>query len=154
VFVAPLVQRAMGTVPAILLTLALFGLDLAVMAVYADHAPVVITGIVLSGALIGNNNTLITEAVMGVAPVERPVASAAYSFVRFCGGAIGPYVALKLFGAPPEVHVHAPFWFGAAMVAVGFVILACGARLLTRTLQQHHETSLEAAEAVLVGDLD
>ena len=35
---------------------------------------------------------------MGVAPVERPVASAAYSFVRFCGGAIGPYVALKLFG--------------------------------------------------------
>ena len=154
VFVAPLVQRAMGTVPAILLTLALFGLDLAVMAVYADHAPAVITGIVLSGALIGNNNTLITEAVMGVAPVERPVASAAYSFVRFCGGAIGPYVALKLFGAPPDVHVHAPFWFGAAMVAVGFVILACGARLLTRTLQRHHETSLEAAEAVLVGDLD
>ena len=58
-----------------------------------------IVGIVLSGAFIGNNNTLITEAVMGAAPVERPVASAAYSFVRFCGGAIGPYVALKLFGA-------------------------------------------------------
>ena len=139
--------------PAILATLALFGLDLAVMAVFADHAWVVITGIVLSGALIGNNNTLITEAVMGVAPVERPVASAAYSFVRFCGGAIGPYVALKLFGTPPDVHVHAPFWFGAAMVAVGLVILACGARLLTRTLAQHHESRLEAAEVVLVGDL-
>ena len=85
-------------------------------------------GIVLSGAFIGNNNTLITEAVMGAAPVERPVASAAYSFVRFCGGAIGPYVALKLFGAPPDVHVHAPFWFGAASVLVGVVILAAGAR--------------------------
>ena len=154
VFVAPVVQRAVGTVPAILATLTLFGLDLALMAVYADHAWVVITGIVLSGALIGNNNTLITEAVMGVAPVERPVASAAYSFVRFCGGAVGPYVALKLFGAPPDVHVHAPFWFGAAMVAVGLVILACGARLLTRTLQQHHESPLEAAEAILAGDLD
>ena len=104
------------------------------MAAFADHQAVVVVGIVLSGALIGNNNTLITEAVMGVAPVERPVASAAYSFVRFCGGAIGPYVALKLFGAPPDVHVHAPFWFGAAMVAIGLVILACGARLLSRTL--------------------
>ena len=139
--------------PAILVTLALFGLDLAVMAAFADHA-VVVVGIVLSGALIGNNNTLITEAVMGVAPVERPVASAAYSFVRFCGGAIGPYVALKLFGTPPDVHVHAPFWFGAAMVGIGLVILACGARLVTRTLAADHETALDQAEAVLVGDLD
>ncbi len=117
--------------PAILVTLALFALDLAVMAAFADHQAVVVVGIVLSGALIGNNNTLITEAVMGAAPVERPVASAAYSFVRFCGGAIGPYVALKLFGLPPDVHVHAPFWFGAAMVAIGLVILACGARLVS-----------------------
>ena len=144
VFVAPIVQRSIGTVPAILVTLALFALDLAVMAPFADHQVVVVVGIVLSGALIGNNNTLITEAVMGVAPVERPVASAAYSFVRFCGGAIGPYVALKLFGTPPDVHVHAPFWFGAAMVAIGLVILACGARLLTRTLAPHHETALDA----------
>ena len=94
--------------------------------IVADHQPVVVVGIVLSGALIGNNNTLITEAVMGAAPVERPVASAAYSFVRFCGGAIGPYVALKLFGSPPAVHVHAPFVFGAVMVAVGVVIMAAG----------------------------
>ena len=27
---------------------------------------------------------------MGAAPVERPVASAAYSFVRFSGGAVAP----------------------------------------------------------------
>jgi uncharacterized membrane protein len=40
------------------------------------------------------------------------------------------------------------------MVAIGLVILACGARLLTRTLQQHHESQLEAAEVILVGDLD
>ena len=57
------------------------------MAIWADNATVVDVGMVLSGAFIGNNNTLITEAVMGAAPVERPVASAAYSFVRFSGGA-------------------------------------------------------------------
>jgi MFS family permease len=153
VLVAPRVQRLVGTVPAVLGTLVLFMLDLAVMAVYADHAAVVIAGIVLSGALIGNNNTLITEAVMGAAPVERPVASAAYSFVRFCGGAIGPYVALKLFGLPPHVHVHAPFWFGALMVAIRFVVLAVGGRLLTGALAPPQHSEAEA-EALLVGDLD
>jgi len=154
VFVAPRLQRAVGTVPAVIGTLVLFMLDLATMAAFADHQAVVVVGIVLSGAFIGSNNTLITEAVMGVAPVERPVASAAYSFVRFCGGAIGPYVALKLFGLPPDVHVHAPFWFGAVMVAIGVVIMATGAGVLTRALEGSHQSPREEAEAVLVGDLD
>jgi MFS family permease len=137
-------------------TLVLFMLDLLTMAVFADHQTVVIVGIVASGAFIGNNNTLITEAVMGVAPVERPVASAAYSFVRFCGGAIGPYVALKLFGLPPDIHVHAPFVFGAVMVAIGIVIIASGAGVLTRALEGNHEarSAGHEAEAMLVGDLD
>ena len=155
VFVAPRVQRLVGTIPAVIVTLVLFMLDLLLMAVYADHAAVVTTGIVLSGAFIGTNNTLITEAVMGVAPVERPVASAAYSFVRFCGGAIGPYVALKLFGLPPDVHVHAPFVFGAVMVAVGVAIMVAGSGVLTRALEgSHGETAFEEADSVLVGDLD
>jgi ACDE family multidrug resistance protein len=157
VFVAPRVQRWVGTIPAVIGTLVLFMLDLLMMAVFADHQAVVIAGIVASGAFIGNNNTLITEAVMGVAPVERPVASAAYSFVRFCGGAIGPYVALKLFGAPPDVHVHAPFVFGAVMVAIGVAIMACGAPVLTRALAGSHEAAVggtDEAEAILVGDLD
>ena len=154
VFVAPRVQRLVGTVPAVIGTLVLFMLDLLMMAVFAEHQAVVIVGIVLSGAFIGNNNTLITEAVMGVAPVERPVASAAYSFVRFCGGAIGPYVALKLFGLPPDVHVHAPFVFGAVMVAIGVAIMLGGSRVLTRALEGSHATATDEAEAVLVGDLD
>jgi MFS family permease len=156
VFVAPKVQRWVGTIPAVIGTLVLFMLDLLTMAVFADHQTVVIVGIVASGAFIGNNNTLITEAVMGVAPVERPVASAAYSFVRFSGGAIGPYVALKLFGLPPDIHVHAPFVFGAVMVAIGILIIASGAGVLTRALEGNHEarSAGHEAEAMLVGDLD
>ncbi|WP_445259191.1 MFS transporter [Nocardioides aurantiacus] len=157
VVVAPVVQRAIGTVPAILATLVLFTADLAVMAVWADNPTVVVVGIIASGALIGSNNTLITEAVMGAAPVERPVASAAYSFVRFTGGAVGPYVALRLFGSEAAPHVHAPFWFGAAMVAIGVVVLAVGGRTVAATTR-HEESPEEAqrdeAEAVLVGDLD
>lgn len=153
VVVAPVVQRAIGTVPAILATLVLFTADLAIMGLFADNATVVTVGIVVSGAFIGNNNTLITEAVMGAAPVERPVASAAYSFVRFTGGAVGPYVALKLFGSEAAPHVHAPFVFGAIMVAIGVVVLALGARTVSPTTR-HEETQEDELEAVLVGDLD
>ena len=81
----------------------------------------------MAGAFLGINNTVITEAVMGAAPVERPVASAAYSFVRFSGGAIAPYAAGKL---GENVSVHAPFWMGAAAVAVAVVVLAAGRRFL------------------------
>ncbi len=153
VVVAPVVQRAIGTVPAILATLVLFTADLAVMGLFADDPTVVTIGIIVSGAFIGCNNTLITEAVMGAAPVERPVASAAYSFVRFTGGAVGPYVALKLFGSEAAPHVHAPFVFGAVMVAIGVVVLAVGARTVARTTH-HEETQEDELEAVLVGDLD
>jgi MFS family permease len=151
VWAAPLLQRRFGTMPTLTAVLSLFALDLATMAVLAEHEPVVTAGIIVAGAFIGINNTLVTEAVMGAAPVERPVASAAYSFVRFTGGAIGPFVALKL---AEHVGVHAPFWFGAAAVAVGVVVVAGGSGTISRAL---HGTpaphSQEAAEAELVGDL-
>lgn len=152
VVAAPWLQRLFGTMPTLTAVLALFAVDLAVMAALAEHEPVVAVGIVAAGAFLGVTNTLVTEAVMGAAPVERPVASAAYSFVRFTGGAIGPYVALKL---AEHVDVHAPFWFGAAAVAVGVVIVAAGTRTINRALHgvipaAHGEVE---AEAVLVGDL-
>ena len=148
VFVAPVLQRRIGTVPSVIAMLVLFALDLAMIAVFTSDVPVV-AGIVLSGAFIGVNNTLITEIVMGAAPVERPVASAAYSFLRFCGGAVGLYVALKL---GEHVNLHAPFWFGAGAVAVGVVILVAGRRLVAGTATPETHAFAEA-EAELVGDL-
>ena len=115
VAVAPWLQRMFGTLPTLTAVLSLFALDLGLMAVFAEHEPAIMAGIIVAGALLGINNTLVTEAVMGAAPVDRPVASAAYSFVRFTGGAAGPYVAMKLF---EHQGVHAPFWFGAIAVAV------------------------------------
>ena len=152
VWVAPLLQRWFGTLPTLTVVLGLFALDLAAMAVYAEHEPVVTAGIVVAGAFIGITNTLVTEGVMGAAPVERPVASAAYSFVRFTGGALGPFVALKL---AEHVGLHAPFWFGAVAVAIGVVIVALGTPTIRRALHDAmpaHGSEAEA-EAELVGDL-
>jgi hypothetical protein len=42
--------------------------------------------VIAAGVLIGINNTLTTQAVMLVSPVDRQVASAAYGFVQFVGG--------------------------------------------------------------------
>jgi predicted MFS family arabinose efflux permease len=154
VLVAPVLQRWFGTLPSMVGALALFTVDLATMAVFTQHTMVIIVGIILAGAFIGINNTLITEAVMKSAPVERPVASAAYSFVRFIGGAVGPYVALKL---GEKVNPHAPFWFGAAGAFVAVVIVALSARRIHRTIHADEVPaahSEDEAESVLVGDLD
>ena len=152
VVAAPWLQRLFGTVPTVLGSLALFAADLAAMAVFTDSKAALVVGIVVAGAFLGVNNTLITEAVMGAAPVERPVASAAYSFVRFSGGAVAPWVAGRL---GEEVNVHAPFWMGAGVVCVAVLVLTVGRRHLEPRVEAvPAHVSTEEAEAILVGDLD
>ncbi|VXB91211.1 MFS transporter [Nocardioides sp. AX2bis] len=150
VWLAPRLQRRFGAVPTVLGSLALFALDFVAMAVWTDSKTVLVVGVVVAGAFLGVNNTVITEAVMGAAPVERPVASAAYSFVRFSGGAVAPFAAGKL---GEDLSVHAPFWMGAGVVVVAMVVLAVGARHLRG---EHLPDALSEAEgqAVAVGDLD
>jgi ACDE family multidrug resistance protein len=150
VWVAPWLQRRIGTVPSVLAALLLFAADLAAMAVLTDSKAALVVGIIVAGAFLGINNTLITEAVMGAAPVERPVASSAYSFVRFSGGAVAPYVAGKL---GENVSIHAPFWMGAGAVLVGALVLFVGRRTLHGG---GHAAADQADEAQLlaVGDLD
>gem|GEM_PF-2953121 len=53
---------------------------------------------------------------MAAAPVERGVASAAYSFIRFGGAAVATYLASVL---GEQVTVHLPFWVAGAAVLLG-----------------------------------
>jgi len=147
---APWLEARIGLLPSIVSALVLFALDLVVMAVYTDEKAVLVVGIVVAGAFLGINNTLITQAVMGAAPVARPVASSAYSFVRFSGGAIAPWLAGKL---GENVSVHAPFWMGAAAVAVGIAVLV-GFRSAVQIGEQPEPTAVDEGELVAVGDLD
>ncbi len=96
VFAAPAIALRVGDLVG--LGGALLGLAalLAAMAVLHDSQAGLIACVVVAGAFLGISNTLMTQVVMESAPVERPVASAAYSFVRFCGGAIAPFIAGKL----------------------------------------------------------
>ncbi|MQA79465.1 MAG: MFS transporter [Streptosporangiales bacterium] len=146
VFLAPVLQRLRGTVPVLLGVLTAFAAVLVVMAIGTDHKAVLIVCVVLSGLLSGVNNTLITEAVMLAAPVERPTASAAYSFVRFTGGAIAPWLAGKL---GESINPHVPFWVGAGVVLVAVLVLASGRRSLAH-VDDHRVPSRSHDEALAV----
>ena len=82
---------------------------------------------------------------MTIAPVERPVASAAYSFVRFIGGGLAPYAAGRLVVA---LNIHVPFFIAAGAVAAGIVILTTVRSELgeaERVQAEHVSTAVSAA---------
>ncbi|RUS45095.1 MFS transporter [Cohnella sp. AR92] len=120
VFMAPWLQRRFGTVKSMATMLTLFGLTLLAMAIWTDTQWVIVASVIFAGALLGNNNTLITTGVMNAAPVERSTASAAYSFLRFIGGAIAPYFAGKL---AEWYNPHVPFYVGAGFVIVSVIFI-------------------------------
>jgi MFS family permease len=124
---APRLQARFGTARSLYAALGLFAVDLVVMSVWADRLVVLIVTVIVSGAFIGINNTLTTQAVMLVAPVERPVASAAYGFVRFLGGGLAPFAAGKL---AEHFNVHVPFAVGAVAVVAAVLVLSTGHRML------------------------
>src|SRR5690349_4949577 len=126
VFGAQRLERRFGLVTVLGVTLALVAVDLFFGGIFHASRAGLIVVIVLSGALLGIVNTVLTEAVMAAAVVERPIASAAYSFVRFTGGAVAPYLAGKL---AEHVSAASPMYVGAGMVALSVVALA---------LSQHH----------------
>ncbi|APC50039.1 MFS transporter [Virgibacillus halodenitrificans] len=118
VFMAPKLQHRFGTVKSMCAMLTLFALLLLAMGIWTSIQWVVIAAVIVAGALLGNNNTLITTAVMNASPVERSTASAAYSFLRFIGGAIAPYLAGKLaevFNSSMPFVVAAVFVFLSVM---------------------------------------
>jgi ACDE family multidrug resistance protein len=129
---APWLKARFGTARTLYGNMVLMAVDLGVVAAFAEHKAVVIVSVIVAGAFVGVSNALVTTAVMSIAPVERPVASATYGFVRFIGGGLAPYVASKLVD---NYNVHLPFW-----IAAGALIAAA---LLLSTVHQ----ALESADA-------
>jgi MFS transporter, ACDE family, multidrug resistance protein len=120
VFVAPRMSRSFGDVAGLAVALAGIVAVLLVMAIGHASQATLIVCVIVSGTFFGITNTLMTQVVMESTPLARPVASSAYSFVRFCGGAIAPWVAGKL---GEHVSVQAPFYLGAGMTAIAVATL-------------------------------
>jgi len=121
VFGAQRLERRFGLVAVLAAALALVAADLLAGGFLIASQAGLIAVIVISGALLGIVNTVLTEAVMASAQVDRSIASSAYSFVRFTGGAVAPWIAGKL---AEHVSAGAPMFVGGGMVVLAVVALA------------------------------
>ena len=144
---APWLKARFGTARTLYGNFALMALDLAAIGIWPDSKTVVITAVIVAGAFIGVNNTLVTTAVMSIAPVERPVASATYGFVRFIGGGLAPFAAGKLV---EHFNAHVPFVIGAGTVLLAALLLATVHRALNKAdagaVAQPEPTELDRVE--------
>ena len=141
VFGAPRLQARFGIAPTLYVNLILFAADVVVIGLFASHQAVLIGAVIATGIFIGVNNTITTQAVMTVAPVERSVASAAYGFVRFIGGGLAPFVAGKM---AERWGVHVPFYVAAISVVLAIAVLSTGHRLL-RVAEQNQAAEVAGA---------
>ncbi|MFE5736478.1 MFS transporter [Streptomyces celluloflavus] len=126
VLVAPRLQHRFGSLKVLGGSLVLLAIDLVVLG-YGSHTTAIVCTIV-SGALIGLNNTVYTELALGVSDAPRPVASAGYNFVRWFAAAAAPFLAPKI---EEWTDVHIPFVVAAAAAVIGAVIVAVRRRALT-----------------------
>ena len=152
-------EKKVGTFISIVIALVGFAACLALMSVFSNGSTTdgmtggqpwgVVICTILSGLFLGITNTVVTTLVMGAAPVPRPVASAAYSFVRFFGGAVGAYVA----GRVAEHTFKGAFSLGAGIVIVALIVLVTFRRFVGTTPAPAH-ASVEEAEVLEMADAD
>jgi hypothetical protein len=88
---------------------------------------------------------------MEATDLPRPVASSAYSGVRFVGGAIAPPLASTLAGHFGTTA--APFWYGVIVLVVATLIVVIWRGKLGRA-DGAEEDRMDVAEAVGAGDAD
>jgi MFS transporter, ACDE family, multidrug resistance protein len=151
VFGAPWLQARLGIAKTMYANLTAFAVVVLVIAVWTTDRAVLIPAVIISGIFIGVNNTITTQAVMTVAPVERPIASASYGFIRFIGGGIAPWAAGKIAAAHGD---HLPFYIGAAAILASIAVLASGHRLLDEAEAAQAADALHHARPSIPEPLD
>ncbi|GAB3942568.1 MFS transporter [Corynebacterium tapiri] len=119
VFLAPILERFFGTRPLLVGMMILVAMIHMAVAVSAGSLVGTVISVVVSGAILGVVNTLLTTASMGVRELPRPVASSAYSGVRFIGSALAPTLV-----GPLELVSHtAPLWAAGISALLSAAVL-------------------------------
>ncbi|MBK1663907.1 MFS transporter [Rhodospirillum rubrum] len=149
VLVAPRLQARFGAFALLAVSLVGFALLLCVMAF--GTIPMIVTAVIASGALMGVNNTVYTEMALEVSEQPRPVASAAYNFLRWFAGVIAPYAASRLgeSSGPASAFLTAA---GAALIG-GAILVALRGNLgrYGQTRQDASISSVPPIGPILVG---
>ncbi|MFH9178220.1 MFS transporter [Streptomyces albogriseolus] len=131
VIVAPRLQKRLGSLTVLGGSLVLLAVDVLALG-HGGHTTAVVCT-VLSGALIGVNNTVYTELALGVSDAPRPVASAGYNFVRWFAAAAAPYFAPKI---EEWSDVRMPFTVAAVTAVLGALVVLVRRRALTADAEE------------------
>jgi MFS family permease len=134
VLVAPRLQSRFSGIALVAMMLSLLALCL--VAIAFGSIPVVIAAVVLSGALMGINNTIYTEMALEISNAQRSVASAGYNFVRWFAGVIAPFMAPKIAEIASPVVT---FLIAAAAALIAIAVLYIRRRHLGRFARPHKE---------------
>lgn len=121
IFVAPFLERKYTTYRTIMAAFVFFTFCLILLGLGTSIPMLVPISIVLAGFFQGIINTLLTTIAMEIPGLERNVASSSYSFVRFFGGALAPFIAGKIGEIFDEKY---SFYFAAIIVllSLGFIV--------------------------------
>ncbi|ASZ08563.1 major facilitator superfamily transporter [Enterococcus sp. DIV0182] len=121
IFVAPFLERKYTTYRTIMTAFVFFTFCLILLGLGTSIPILVPISIVLAGFFQGIINTLLTTIAMEIPGLERNVASSSYSFVRFFGGALAPFIAGKIGEIFDEKY---SFYFAAIIVllSLGFIV--------------------------------
>jgi MFS family permease len=148
VLVAPWLTRRWRRTRVLWATLLLLAADLVGAGALIGSTPGLITCIVVGGLLLGVLNTVLTECVMEVSDLPRPVASSSYSAIRFLGGAVAPPAASMLAAA---LSPGAPLYAAAVSVALAAGIAVLGRGALRRVDDGPEPLDVEA-QAITLGE--
>ncbi len=149
VWAAPWLTRRLPRTRVLWTVLLLLGADLVAAGLFVQSAAGLIVCVIVGGALLGVMNTVLTESVMAATDLPRPVASSAYSAVRFLGGAVAPPVASLIAAATTDA---VPFYVAAGSVLVASLIVIVGHRAIAHVDHEEEETDLVEAEAITAGE--
>ncbi|MBZ8177755.1 MFS transporter [Corynebacterium poyangense] len=122
VWVAPKFAASFGTQSVLLTAILSVAVVHILMALFSTRVTPLIVVVIIGGFCVGIVNTLLTTVSMSDTGLSRPVASSAYSGVRFIGSALAP----TLVGPLENFGMAAPLWIAAiaAASASGIIWLA------------------------------
>jgi MFS transporter, ACDE family, multidrug resistance protein len=120
VFGAPALLRRFEVVPLLATAFVLILIDLLVVGFGIHSKSVMIPAIILSGLFLGVANATLSTLLMRVSVAGPSISASGTNFVRFVGGAIGPYLAGKL---STSISAGAPLFVAAGAVTVGTLLL-------------------------------
>ena len=151
VFGAPLLTARLRRTTVLIIVIPLLAVVLLLAALLHTSVVALVVLVIVGGLFLGILNTVLTECSMEATDLPRPVASSAYSGVRFVGGAIAPPLASTLAGHFGTTA--APFWYGVIVLVIATLIVVFGRGKLGRA-DGAEEDRVEVGEAIGVGDAD